>query len=76
MDRSSDGHLNLSAVETERFLADLVDAELKLRKAAGTYKGAFSVVCSFLGYQVLLPQLLPLLLHLLLGQFFVAVCSV
>ena len=71
MDRSSDGHLNLSAVETERFLADLVDAELKLRKAAGTYKGAFSVVCSFLGYQVL-----PLLLQLLLGQFFVAVSSV
>lgn len=41
----------MSLVETEKLLAHLVDDELSLRKKAGSYKGSFSAVCSFLGYQ-------------------------
>jgi 6-phosphofructokinase 1 len=49
--RGSNNTIPMSQVETEKMLAQLVDVELKNRKAKGLYKGAFSVVCSFLGYQ-------------------------
>jgi pyrophosphate--fructose-6-phosphate 1-phosphotransferase len=43
--------VQLSQAETERVLAHFVDQELSFRKKKGTYKGTFSVVCSFIGYQ-------------------------
>lgn len=49
--RGSDTSLPLSQAETERLLAHFVDIELGYRKKQGTYKGTFSVVCSFIGYQ-------------------------
>ena len=43
--------VQLSQAETERVLAHFVEQELSFRKKKGTYKGNFSVVCSFIGYQ-------------------------
>jgi diphosphate--fructose-6-phosphate 1-phosphotransferase len=51
LEASSDGSLQHSHIETERMLADLVEQELAGRKKRGTYKGSFSPVCSFIGYQ-------------------------
>ena len=51
LERQSDNRIQLSQIESERLLAELVDKELSARKKAGTYKGKFSPVCSFLGYQ-------------------------
>jgi 6-phosphofructokinase len=45
------GDIRLSDIETEKLLAYLVDAELKQRKAKGTYKGSFAPVTHFFGYQ-------------------------
>merc|ERR1719251_728623 len=49
--RQSDAAVATSQLETERLLADLVADELKQRKNQGTFKGSFSPVCQFLGYQ-------------------------
>jgi pyrophosphate--fructose-6-phosphate 1-phosphotransferase len=51
LSRTTDRRMLLSQAETERLLAHFVDIELELRKKKGTYKGSFSVVCSFIGYQ-------------------------
>ena len=51
LSRGSDTHFQVSQAETERLLAHFVDIELGYRKKKGTYKGSFSVVCSFIGYQ-------------------------
>ncbi len=51
LELSSDGSLQHSHIETERMLAELVEQELHRRKKKGTYKGSFSPVCSFIGYQ-------------------------
>ncbi|CAD7963561.1 unnamed protein product [Amoebophrya sp. A120] len=40
--------VNLALIETDRMLADMVKLELKSR---ASYKGSFSPVCQFLGYQ-------------------------
>lgn len=48
----TDAHqVHLSQAETERLLAHFVDVELNYRKKKGTYRGTFSVVSSFIGYQ-------------------------
>lgn len=49
--RSSSKGVQLSAIETERLLCHFVETELNRRKALGQYKGSFTPVCSFLGYQ-------------------------
>ena len=49
--RGSDGKINVSQIETEKLLAHFVEIELGYRKKRGEYKGAFSAVCSFVGYQ-------------------------
>ncbi|CAE7894545.1 PFP-BETA2 [Symbiodinium microadriaticum] len=49
--RQSNAALQLSQLETERLMAWLVEDELKSRKKQGTFKGSFSPVCQFLGYQ-------------------------
>jgi pyrophosphate--fructose-6-phosphate 1-phosphotransferase len=43
--------VHLSQTETERLLAFFVEQELAFRKKHGTYKGSFSVISSFIGYQ-------------------------
>ncbi|CAE8707374.1 unnamed protein product [Polarella glacialis] len=49
--RQSNAALQLSQLETERLMAWLVEDELKERRKKGTFKGSFSPVCQFLGYQ-------------------------
>merc|ERR1712117_951558 len=49
--RQSDAAVAMSQLETERLLADLVGDELRQRSGQGTFKGSFSPVCQFLGYQ-------------------------
>jgi len=51
LERQSNAALQLSQLETERLVACLVEEELKQRTKLGTYKGSFSPVCQFLGYQ-------------------------
>jgi len=51
LERQSDGGLQISQLETERLLAVFVEDELALRKKLGSYKGGFSPVCQFIGYQ-------------------------
>lgn len=49
--RTHANRIDISQAETERLLAHFVALELEHRKRKGTYKGTFSVVCSFIGYQ-------------------------
>jgi len=51
LDRESGGSVQLSQVASERLLAHLVGQELDERKKAGKYKGGFSPICHFFGYQ-------------------------
>jgi 6-phosphofructokinase 1 len=50
-ERQSNAAVQLSALETERLIAELTEDVLNKRKKMGTYKGGFSQVCQFLGYQ-------------------------
>eukprot|EP00274_Cyanoptyche_gloeocystis_P000643 CAMPEP_0196652404 /NCGR_PEP_ID=MMETSP1086-20130531/1680_1 /TAXON_ID=77921 /ORGANISM="Cyanoptyche gloeocystis , Strain SAG4.97" /LENGTH=445 /DNA_ID=CAMNT_0041982929 /DNA_START=104 /DNA_END=1438 /DNA_ORIENTATION=+ len=50
-DRDPHGNVQVSKIESDKLLADVVADELKKRKKAGTYKGAFRVVPHFLGYE-------------------------
>ena len=45
------GDINLSRLETEKLIAYFVAEELKVRKAAKAYSGAFTPVTHFFGYQ-------------------------
>ena len=51
LERDVHGGVQLSQIETERLLAHLVSVELKERKSAKQYKGGFSTICHFFGYQ-------------------------
>lgn len=51
MERDPHGNVQVSKIETERLLIDLVDAELEKRKQAGTYRGSFNAQPLFLGYE-------------------------
>lgn len=51
LERQSNAMLQLGQLETERLMAELVEEELKLRQKKGTFKGSFSPVCQFMGYQ-------------------------
>mmetsp|Transcript_31903 Transcript_31903/g.67842 ORF Transcript_31903/g.67842 Transcript_31903/m.67842 type:complete len:1200 (-) Transcript_31903:60-3659(-) len=51
LERQSNEELQLTQLETERLMAALVEDELASRKKQGTYKGSFSPVCQYLGYQ-------------------------
>ena len=48
---ASGGGVQLSQIETEKLLSFMVDQELKKRKEKGMYKGNFSCVTHFFGYQ-------------------------
>eukprot|EP00443_Scrippsiella_acuminata_P042352 CAMPEP_0115298380 /NCGR_PEP_ID=MMETSP0270-20121206/68231_1 /TAXON_ID=71861 /ORGANISM="Scrippsiella trochoidea, Strain CCMP3099" /LENGTH=1200 /DNA_ID=CAMNT_0002716061 /DNA_START=49 /DNA_END=3651 /DNA_ORIENTATION=- len=51
LERQSNAALQMSQLETERLLAWLVEDELSQRKKQGSFKGSFSPVCQFIGYQ-------------------------
>jgi len=51
LEREIHGSVQLSQIETERLLAYLVNLELKERKSNKQYKGGFSTICHFFGYQ-------------------------
>ncbi|KAK1259681.1 Pyrophosphate--fructose 6-phosphate 1-phosphotransferase subunit alpha [Acorus gramineus] len=48
----SDDSAQLSQIETEKLLAQLVETEMNKRQKEGTYKGKkFNAICHFFGYQ-------------------------
>lgn len=52
LDRESDGSVQLSQIETEKLLAQLVDTEMIRRTKTGLYEGKkFNAICHFFGYQ-------------------------
>lgn len=51
MDRDPHGNVQVSRIETEKLLIDMVVDLLRLRKAEGTYNGKFSYHHHFFGYE-------------------------
>ncbi|MBR7121096.1 MAG: diphosphate--fructose-6-phosphate 1-phosphotransferase [Lentisphaeria bacterium] len=50
-DRDPHGNVQVSLIETEKMLAEMVGTKLKAMKAAGTYKGKFATQTHFFGYE-------------------------
>ena len=50
-DRDPHGNVQVSLIETEKMLAEMVGVRLKEMKAAGTYKGKFATQTHFFGYE-------------------------
>lgn len=51
MDRDPHGNVQVSKIETERLLIEMVKKELELRKRKGSYGGSFSSQPHFCGYE-------------------------
>jgi len=51
MDRDPHGNVQVSRIETDKLLSTMVDARLKQLKAEHTYKGKFSSMTHFFGYE-------------------------
>jgi len=50
-DRDPHGNVQVSLIETEKLLAEMVGAKLKALKVAGKYNGKFSTQVHFFGYE-------------------------
>ncbi len=51
MDRDPHGNVQVSRIETEKLLIEMVDHELTARKEQGSYTGSFSTQNHFFGYE-------------------------
>ncbi len=51
MDRDPHGNVQVSKIETEKLLIEMVDAKLKEMKKNGEYSGKFSTQAHFFGYE-------------------------
>ena len=51
LERDPHGNVQVSLIESEKLFSEMVKNELAKRKAAGTYKGKFSPLHHFLGYE-------------------------
>jgi pyrophosphate--fructose-6-phosphate 1-phosphotransferase len=51
LERDSHGNVQVSLIETEKLLAEMVENKLAEWKAAGKYKGKFSTQVHFFGYE-------------------------
>ena len=51
MDRDPHGNVQVSRIETEKLLISIVETKLKALKAEGKYKGKFSALNHFFGYE-------------------------
>lgn len=51
LERDPHGNVQVSLIESEKLFSELVKDELEKRKAAGTYKGKFSALHHFFGYE-------------------------
>ena len=51
MDRDPHGNVQVSRIETDKLLAEMVEARLSKMKREGNYKGKFSSMTHFFGYE-------------------------
>jgi diphosphate-dependent phosphofructokinase len=51
MDRDPHGNVQVSRIETEKLLIEMVEEKLKEWKAEGKYKGKFTALSNFFGYE-------------------------
>ena len=51
LDRDPHGNVQVSLIESEKLFSAMVATELKARKAAGSYKGKFTAMHHFMGYE-------------------------
>ena len=51
MDRDPHGNVQVSRIETEKLLIEMIEVKLKQMKAQGTYNGKFSSRAHFFGYE-------------------------
>ncbi len=51
LQRDPHGNIQLSLIETEKLLADLINKELDKRKSQGTFQGSYHPMTHFLGYE-------------------------
>ncbi len=51
LDRDPHGNVQVSRIETEKLLIEMVERKLKEMKEAGTFKGSFSGLNHFFGYE-------------------------
>ena len=51
LERDPHGNVQVSLIESEKLFSGIVADKLKARKAAGTYKGKFSALHHFFGYE-------------------------